>query len=242
MTNFQIKHRYTGNTIFECEQVKGMTLRDALEMAIATRTNLGGANLRGADLYGANLYRANLREADLYGADLYGANLRGANLYRANLREADLYGADLRGADLRGANLREADLLGGANLRGADLYGADLYGANLYRANLREAYLFGADLRGANLREADLGEKGRLIGDRPFFTLGPIGSRDDYVQAWVTDKGLMIRAGCFFGSRNEFITAINNAHGDRVHGQEYRAALVLIDKHVELWAPQITGE
>ena len=166
MTNFQIKHRYTGNTIFECEQVNGMTLRDALEMAIATRTNLGGANLRGADLYGANLYRANLREADLYGADL----------------------------------------------------------------------------RGANLREADLGEKGRLIGDRPFFTLGPIGSRDDYVQAWVTDKGLMIRAGCFFGSRNEFITAINNAHGDRVHGQEYRAALVLIDKHVELWAPQITGE
>ena len=191
MTNFQVKHRYTGNTIFECEQVNGMTLRDALEMAIATRTNLGEANLRGA-----NLREANLREADLRGADLYVADLYGANLREADLGEADLYGADLRGADLYGANLR-----------------------------------------GANL-----GEKGRLIGERPFFTLGPIGSRDDYVQAWGTDKGLMIRAGCFFGSRNEFITALNNAHGDSVHRQEYRAALVLIDKHVELWAPQITGE
>ena len=169
MTNLQIKHRYAGNILFECEETSGMLLRNALEMAIVAK--------------------ADLREADLRGADLYGADLG----------EADLYGADLREANLRGANLREADL-----------YGADL-------------------------REANLGERGKLIGKRPFFTIGPIGSRADYVQAWITDKGLMIRVGCFFGNREEFVAKLAKTHGDSLHGQEYQAALVLIDKHVELW-------
>ena len=149
MTNLQIKHRYAGNILFECEETSGMLLRNALEMAIVAK--------------------ADLREADLRGADLYGADLG----------EADLYGADLR--------------------------------------------------------EANLGERGKLIGKRPFFTIGPIGSRADYVQAWITDKGLMIRVGCFFGNREEFVAKLAETHGDSLHGQEYQAALVLIDKHVELW-------
>lgn len=149
MTNLQIKHRYAGNILFECEETSGMLLRNALEMAIVAK--------------------ADLREADLRGADLYGADLG----------EADLYGADLR--------------------------------------------------------EANLGERGKLIGKRPFFTIGPIGSRADYVQAWITDKGLMIRVGCFFGNREEFVAKLAKTHGDSLHGQEYQAALVLIDKHVELW-------
>lgn len=144
MTNLQIKHRYAGNILFECEETSGMLLRNALEMAIVAK--------------------------------------------------ADLREADLRGADLGEANLREADL------------------------------------RGANL-----GERGKLIGKRPFFTIGPIGSRADYVQAWITDKGLMIRVGCFFGNREEFVAKLAKTHGDSLHGQEYQAALVLIDKHVELW-------
>mgnify|MGYP003640836866 CR=1 FL=1 len=166
------------------------------------------------------------------GADLCGANLYGANLYGADLRVADLRGADLCGADLGGADLRGADL-GGADLYGADLSGADLRGADLYCANLR-----GANLGGANLGGADLGGK-KLIGDRPYFQMGPIGSRSDYFQAFITDQGIYLKAGCFFGSIEEFESALDAEHGSNKHGEEYRCALTLIRKHAELWTPEI---
>ena len=146
-------------------------------------------------------------------------NLIGANLIGANMRGADLRGADLRGADLRGANLRGANLYD-ANLRGADLIGADLRGA---------------DLRGANLRGADLYGEIKTIGKRPCFSIGPIGSRHDTLFAWITDKGLMLQAGCFFGSKDEFLAAISQEHGDNKHADEYKAALLLAEKHAELW-------
>jgi len=144
-------------------------------------------------------------------------------LEKAAGARADLGGANLRGANLRGANLR------GANLRGADLCGADLGGADLGGADLH-----GANLRGANLGGADLGGK-KLAGARPFIQIGPIGSRSDYLQAFVTDRGLMIRAGCFFDTRDQFELRIVETHGDNEHAQEYRAALALIDAHAKLW-------
>jgi len=100
--NPKIKHRYTGEVLFEGEA--GMTTRQMLEKATASRVNLYGANLSRADLYGANLS----------GADLYGANLYGVNLSRADLSGANLYGADLSRANLYGANLsviKNADLV-----------------------------------------------------------------------------------------------------------------------------------
>jgi hypothetical protein len=98
----EIKNRFTGKIIFECE---AGSLKLAVEMAVTQK-----ASLRGADLYGADL-----RGANLFGANLYGADLRGANLFGANLYGANLYGADLRGANLFGANLRGADLYGAKN-------------------------------------------------------------------------------------------------------------------------------
>ena len=116
-------------------------------------------------------------------------------------------------ANLRGANLRDA------NLRGANLRGADLRGANL---------------GGANLGGANLGGK-KLSGNRPFFQLGPIGSRSDYLLAFNTESGIQLKAGCFSGSIEEFETELDAEHGSNKHGEEYRAALVLIRKHVELF-------
>ena len=149
------------------------------------------------------------------------ANLYGANLYGANLRSANLYGANLYGADLRGANLRSA------NLYGADLYGADLRGANLY----------GADLYGANL-----GDAGKLTGDRPYFAVGPIGSRQDVLAAFLTEKGVFLRAGCFFGTVKEFRDKLQGEHGDNVHAIEYRAALVLVKAHYAAWPATVVEE
>ena len=70
----------------------GIAVRHALEKAVASGADLGGADLRGANLGGADLGDANLRGAYLDGADLGDANLRGAYLDGANL-----YGANLRG-------------------------------------------------------------------------------------------------------------------------------------------------
>jgi hypothetical protein len=86
LSQMKILNRFTGDTLFEVEN-----LRDA---------DLRGAYLRGADLRGVNLRDADLRDADLRDADLRGVNLRGANLRNAVLRDADLRGADLRGTDL----------------------------------------------------------------------------------------------------------------------------------------------
>ena len=128
--------------------------------------------------------------------------------------------------------------LSGANLRGANLSGANLSGAYLSGANLSDAYLSGANLSDANLSDAYLSGDEKLIGERPVFILGPIGSRCDYFTAYITDKGLRLRAGCFFGDRDEFVKKLNGEHGDNSHGQEYRAALALVDVHVLLWTPK----
>ena len=150
-----------------------------------------------------------------------GANLRGANLRDANLGDANLSGADLRGANLRDTDLRDANL-GGANLVDANLGGANLGGAYLVDANL------GGDLM--------------LVGDRPYFQLGPIGSESRTFEAFITNQGLRLRAGCFFGTRDEFAAKLNQTHGNNIHASEYTAALSLIDAHYELWVPNVEAK
>jgi len=166
---------------------------------------------------GAVLYSAEIPEDTPSGLSMRVA-LEQATAKRAYLRGADLSDADLRGADLRGADL------GGAYLRGADLRDADLRGA----------YLRGADLGDADLRGANLGGK-KLVGPRPVLQIGPIGSRADVVLAFITEAGVMVRAGCFFDTRDAFERAIEETHGDNEHGLEYRAALALIDVHATAW-------
>lgn len=160
--------------------------------------------------------RVALETATSSRANLDGASLVGANLFRANLAGASLAGANLDGA-----------ILAGANLAGANLAGAILDGASLFRANLVRANLAGANLDGAN-----------LIGHRPMLQIGPIGSRGDVLLAFITDSGLRIRAGCFYGTRDEFAAAVQHEHGNSTHGKEYRAALALIDTHVAEWTPE----
>ena len=99
------------------------------------------------------------------------------------------------------------------------------------RANLARANLAGANLAGAYLAGDE-----KLVGDRPILQIGPIGSRCAYFVAYLTDKGVRLRAGCFFGTRVEFEER-NDDPGHGVHTKEYRAALALIDAHAEIWTP-----
>ena len=168
---------------------------------------------------------ANLSDAYLRGANLSSANLRGANLSGANLSDANLSSANLSGANLSDANLSSA------NLRGANLSGANLSSANLRGANLSGANLSGAKVNGL-----------ALVGDRPLISIGPIGSCMRTVFAWITEDGLRIEAGCFFGTREEFVEQLDDTHGENEHAQEYTAALVLFDKHAELWTPAVVEQ
>jgi len=144
--------------------------------------------------------------------------LEKATAARANLARANLDGANLAGANLAGANLD------GANLAGAYLAGANLAGANLAGANLA-----GADLDGANL------DNKKLIGSRPVFMIGPIGSRCAYFTSYITDAGIMLRAGCFFGTVEQFRLKLIQEHGENDHRKEYEAALTLIECHHQIW-------
>jgi len=101
-------------------------------------------------------------------------------------------------------------------------------------ADLIGAYLRGADLRGADLRGAKIGDS-TLACERPVFQIGPIGSRDDYLVSYITEAGVMIRAGCFFGTLDAFRAAVAKTHGDTAHGREYAAAIVMIEAHAALW-------
>ena len=122
----------------------------------------------------------------------------------------------------------EAAVAARAYLANANLDGAYLDGANLAGANLAGAYLAGANLDG--------GEK--LIGKRPIFQIGPIGSRCSCFVAYLTDKGLRLRAGCFFGAWEEFEAKLASKHDENEHAREYRAALSMIDAHAEIWTPE----
>ena len=114
--------------------------------------------------------------------------------------------------------------------------------ADLRSANLYDADLYGADLRSANLYGANLGDAGKLTGDRPYFAVGPIGSRQDVLAAFLTEKGVYLRAGCFFGTAEEFRDKLQGEHGDNVHAVEYRAALVLVEAHYNAWPATVVEE
>ena len=164
------------------------------------------------------------------------ADLRDANLGDANLGGADLGGADPRGADLRGANL------GGANLVDANLGGANLVDANLVGADLRDANLVGADLVGAYLRGANLGgADAKLIGDRPYFSIGPVGSRLDNLTLWITEKGPLVKTGCFGPDTFEAFRAnLERDHpAESTNRKEYEAALLMCEAHAVLWTPEL---
>ena len=113
---------------------------------------------------------------------------------------------------------------------------ANLSGANLRRANLREAHLSGANLYGANLIEANLrganlsGKKGKILADG-YFLVGPLGSRRDTLQAFHTDKGIWIKAGCFFNSLEKFRVAVTKTHAGTNYEFEYLSICNFIEHH-----------
>ena len=96
---------------------------------------------------------------------------------------------------------------------------------DLRGADLRGAYLEGADLRGA-----DLGGDLKLKTNNSLFSMGSIGSRQDSLVFYNTDKGIFAGTGnnCFFGSLEDFEKRVIKTHGNNNFATQYLAAIQMI--------------
>ena len=104
----------------------------------------------------------------------------------------------------------------------ADLSGANLSGANLSFANLSRANLYGANLSGAN------GEKLTLLKNNSILFIGPIGSRQAYMTAYNTDKGIYVKTGCYFDTVKNFKLSVDKTHHGTKHAHNYMTAIAFI--------------
>ena len=185
---------------------------------------------------GSVLYTADIDDSIPSGLQLRAA-LERAVSERINRVGASLDGASLDGASLVGASLDRA-LLDGASLVGASLDRALLDGASLVGASLFDASLDRASLDGAKLAD-DL----TLVGERPIFMVGPIGSRADTMVGHITNRGLRISTGCFrLGTIDEFTAAVAQEHGTNAFAREYLRALELLELHAELYPAPVESE
>ena len=90
---------------------------------------------------------------------------------------------------------------------------------NTVKDTVVEAVKQGAYLRGANLGE----EWGKLERNTDVFIAGPLGSRNDYITFFHTDKGIFVRCGCFNGTIDEFVIKVKETHGESKHAKNYLA-------------------
>lgn len=74
-----------------------------------------------------------------------------------------------------------------------------------------------------------------MLADRSFFQCGPIGSRSDYLLSFLTDKGIVIKTGCFMGTLDEFRDKVAKTHGDNDYAKEYEMAMLMIEAHAAIW-------
>lgn len=126
-----------------------------------------------------------------------------ANFSNVNLSNADFRNENLRNADFSYANFSYADFSNAdfsyANLRNANLSNADFRNAILSYANFRNTNFSNASLSYANFSNAK-----NII---PFQKLG---GRTCYAVLHPTC--LMIKAGCFWGTLNEFEIKCKETH------------------------------
>lgn len=242
-----LRNRYSGGAVFSYQPseaevssntamlhtvaqalFEGVSL-EAVDLSLANLTGLEavGKNFAGANLHGAILVRANLSES----------NFSGGFLSSADLSEAILTGTNFESTYLDGADFARA-LVDGARFRGAYMRGASFEGTDLSGADLADAGLLGADFGIAQLRGAALGPGIVLMGEQPICSVNPLGSRRTHLTSYMTNAGVYLRTGCFFGTREQFLEDLEIKYPDvdDKFRKEYVAALAFLDSRNMLWA------
>ena len=62
---------------------------------------------------------------------------------------------------------------------------------------------------------------------------GPIGSRNDKRLVLQTVDGLFFQAGCFFGTKEELLAAVELTHSDSQHGRDYKLAIDFLEAYLK---------
>ena len=188
----------------------------------------GTVILEGAFGTVAELISAN-SGSNLSYSDLKGSNLSYTDLKGSNLSYSDLSGSNLSYTDLSGSNLSYSNL-SGSNFIGSNLSGSNFIGSNFSGSNLSYTDLSGSNLSGSNFSYTKSGD---LI-ISAIYSIGPIGSRSDYLQCWAFDNGdRQYKTGCFSGTESEFIAAVS-AHGIEKHKTDYMAAIAFFNAILEV--------
>lgn len=69
--------------------------------------------------------------------------------------------------------------------------------------------------------------------NKDFIVIGPIGSRNGFTTFYKNkNENICVRCGCFSGTVDEFLAAVQKTHGDNRFGQEYRIAAELAKAHI----------
>lgn len=233
----KIMHHYTGKVLFEDDSLE---MHVTLQAAIKANTDLCGADLRNQDLRWLNMNNgrfsdalfnnsmldyAKLDNADFRGACFEGANLHNVSAVKCDLENASFYRALLFYASLKGANL-SCSTFTQSVLSYATLENACLSCANFTYAKFFDTSLIGATLRdGAVLEEV-----------RPVLQINPIGSRQDTLVIYNTNKGLYFDTGCQRQiSQSTFEERILKFHSNNMHARDYRAAIAMAEAYFKLY-------
>lgn len=87
--------------------------------------------------------------------------------------------------------------------------------------------------------DAWVGGDARVVSDahinsnKDFIVIGPIGSRNGFTTFYKNkNENICVRCGCFSGTVDEFLAAVQKTHGDSRFGREYRIAAELAKTHI----------
>lgn len=70
--------------------------------------------------------------------------------------------------------------------------------------------------------------------NKDFIIIGPIGSRSDFTTFHKNVDGIVcVKCGCFSGTVDEFLEAVQKTHGDNQYGKEYKLAAQLAKVHMD---------
>ena len=133
-----------------------------------------------------------------------------------------------------------------AGVNAGDIGGWIEYDSNLsHRGNAwvyGDARVYGDAWVGSNAR---VGGSARVSGyaqvsgyahinsNKDFIVIGSIGSRNGFTTFYKNVDGIVcVRCGCFSGTVDEFLEAVQKTHGDNRFGREYRIAAELAKAHI----------
>lgn len=70
--------------------------------------------------------------------------------------------------------------------------------------------------------ESRIAGQAQLGASTDYLLLGPLGSREAMLTVYRIASGIEAATGCFVGTIEEFLAAVEKRHSDTLHGQQYR--------------------